>query len=72
MAHLLLARTYEQMGDETKSRAQLDLARAGLDRVSERERHLILAVGYSYQLMNEKAADEYQHLLDIFQMTLTR
>jgi eukaryotic-like serine/threonine-protein kinase len=66
MAHLLLAQAHEKMGDEASSRGQLELARAGLDRVGERERHLILAVGYSHQLMNEKAAEEYQHLLDIF------
>lgn len=66
MAHLLLAQAHEKMGDEASSRAQLELARAGLDRVGERERHLILAVGYSHALMNEKAAEEYQHLLDIF------
>jgi pentatricopeptide repeat protein len=66
MAHLLLARAYEKMGDEAKSRSQMNLARNEINRVGERERHLILAVSYSYQLMNEKAAEEYQHLLDIF------
>ena len=66
MAHLLLGRAYEQLGDEEKSREQLALARSGLDRVGERERHLILAVNYSNQLMKKKAAEEYQHLLDIF------
>jgi pentatricopeptide repeat protein len=66
MAHLLLARAYEQMGDEAKFKKELDIATTGLDRVSERERHLILAAGYSSRLMNEKAAEEYQHLLDIF------
>jgi eukaryotic-like serine/threonine-protein kinase len=66
MAHLLLARAYEQMGDEARSRQQLAYARSGLDHVSEREKHLILAADYSNQLLNEKAAQEYQHLLDIF------
>ena len=66
MAHLLLARAYEKMGNESGSRLQMDLARNDANHVGERERHLILAVGYSYQLMNEKAAEEYQHLLDIF------
>jgi pentatricopeptide repeat protein len=66
MAHLLLGQAYQQLGDEKKAGTQLEFARAGLDRVGERERHLILAVSYSYQLMNEKAAEEYQHLLDIF------
>jgi tetratricopeptide (TPR) repeat protein/tRNA A-37 threonylcarbamoyl transferase component Bud32 len=65
MAHLLLAEAYEQIGDEAKSQDQIRLAKTGLKRVSERERHLILAVSYSYELANEKAADEYQHLLDI-------
>jgi serine/threonine protein kinase/tetratricopeptide (TPR) repeat protein len=66
MAHLLLARAYEQVGDELNSRAQFQVARAGLDHVGEREKHLILAADYSSQEMNDKAADEYQHLLDIY------
>jgi serine/threonine protein kinase/tetratricopeptide (TPR) repeat protein len=66
MAHLLLARAYEKMGDEAKSRVEMDLARNEINRAGEREQHLILALSYSYQLMNEKAAEEYQHLLDIF------
>ncbi|HXM64531.1 MAG TPA: protein kinase [Terriglobales bacterium] len=66
MAHLLLARAYEKMGDEAKSRMQMGLARNEINRVGEREQHLILALSYSYQLMNDKAAEEYQHLLDIF------
>ncbi len=66
MAHLLLGRAYEQMGDEIKCYAQLGMARAGADHVSEREKHLIQAAYFSSQLANEKAADAYQHLLDIY------
>jgi len=66
MAHLLLARAQEQMGNEKESRKQFGLARAGLDHVDEREKHLILAADYSSQLQNERAAQEYEHLLDIF------
>jgi len=66
MAHLLLARAYEQMGDEQKFKDELHLAVERSDRVSERERHLILAASYSSRMLNERAADEYQHLLDIF------
>jgi eukaryotic-like serine/threonine-protein kinase len=66
MAHLLLGRAYEQLGNEKEAGLQLGLARMKLDRVGEREKHLILATSYSHQLMNEKAAEEYQHLLDIF------
>jgi pentatricopeptide repeat protein len=66
MAHLLLAQIYEQLGNESACRRELELAKTGVDRVSERERHLILAASYSSQLMNEQASQEYQHLLDIF------
>jgi tetratricopeptide (TPR) repeat protein len=66
MAHLLLAHAYEQIGDEKQFNDELQLATSLVDRVSEKERHLILAASYSSKMLNEKAADEYQHLLDIF------
>jgi eukaryotic-like serine/threonine-protein kinase len=66
MAHLLLAEAYQQLGNENKSHSQVELARAALDHVGERERHLILAVSYSHELANEKAAEEYQHMLDVY------
>jgi eukaryotic-like serine/threonine-protein kinase len=66
MAHLLLAQAYEQMANEAQSRKEFDQARAHLDRASERERHLILAAAYASNLQNDKAAQEYQHLLDLY------
>ena len=66
MAHVLLARAYDQLGNGTDSRLQFHAARVGLEHVSERERHLILAMDDSAQGLDDKAAEEYQHLLDIY------
>jgi tetratricopeptide (TPR) repeat protein len=66
MAHLLLARAFEQTGDEVDSRAEFQKARENVGRVGEREKHLILAANFASLEMNEKAADEYQLLLDIY------
>ena len=66
MAHLLLARAYDQLGDGTDARLEFHAASTGLEHVSERERHLILAMDYSAQGLDDKAAEEFQHLLDIY------
>ncbi|HEY6767448.1 MAG TPA: protein kinase [Candidatus Sulfotelmatobacter sp.] len=66
MAHLLLARTYEQLGNDAQSEKEFAKASANLGRASERERHTILAAKYASDQQNEKAAEEYQHLLDIY------
>jgi serine/threonine protein kinase/tetratricopeptide (TPR) repeat protein len=66
MAHLLLGRSYDQLGDGNDARKEFGLARSGLSRVGEREQHLILAVDYSAQGLDEKSREEYQHLLDIY------
>lgn len=66
MAHLLLARAYEELGNETDSQTQFRLARAASGHVGERERTLILAMDYSAQGLDKKASEEYQHLIDIY------
>jgi serine/threonine protein kinase/tetratricopeptide (TPR) repeat protein len=66
MAHALLARAYDQSGNSKESHEEFQLARAGLDRAGERERHLILAMDYLSQGLDEKSMEEYQHLLDIY------
>lgn len=66
MAHLLLARSYEQLGDTPSSDKEMAAAQANANHSSERERHLIQAVWYSSRLMHDRALDEYQHILDIF------
>jgi eukaryotic-like serine/threonine-protein kinase len=62
MAHLYLARAYEQLGNRKESRAELAQARRGLNRVTEREHYLILAEDYAAQGLDEKAVEQY-HLL---------
>jgi|GEM_PF-882113 len=66
MAHLLLARAYEQMGNDAMSDTEYGRALENSGRASERERHIILAAKYASDLQNEKAAQEYQHLLDVY------
>jgi eukaryotic-like serine/threonine-protein kinase len=66
MAHLYLARAYEQLGNEKASRGQLALARRGIDRVSERERYLIAAADYAAQGMEEKSLEQYRLLTELY------
>ncbi len=53
---------------ETKKNAQVHLALAhrGLDRVTERERYLILGADYDNQGNYEKAAEQYRLLTDLY------
>jgi serine/threonine protein kinase/tetratricopeptide (TPR) repeat protein len=67
MAHLLLARTYEETGSELDSRREYQAARSNLgSHLSAREAHLIVAGDLFAQGMNEKAANEYHLVLDIY------
>jgi eukaryotic-like serine/threonine-protein kinase len=66
MAHRDLALTYEQLGNKKEYRAQLALARRGINRVSERERYLILAADYSAQSLDEKSLEQYRLLTELY------
>jgi len=66
MAHLYLGRSYGVLGDEKNSQARLALARRGIDRVTERERYLILGADYDNQGNYEKAAEQYRLLTDLY------
>jgi eukaryotic-like serine/threonine-protein kinase len=66
MAHLYLARTLEWRGDQENARQQMAKARRNLDRVSERERFLILASDFEFQGLNEKATDQYRLLTQLY------
>jgi serine/threonine protein kinase/tetratricopeptide (TPR) repeat protein len=65
MAHFLLARDYDALGDENSALAHLALARQGLEHVTEREQHLILAQDYSVQDLEQEAMEEYRLLLEL-------
>lgn len=65
MAHVLLLHDYEYLGNEKKALQHLALARQGLDRVTERERHLILALDYSAKDLEARAAEQYRLLLEL-------
>jgi eukaryotic-like serine/threonine-protein kinase len=66
MAHLYLARAYEWRGDENNAERNMAQARQNLDRVTERERYLILAYGYEFQGLYEKAAEQYRLLTEVY------
>lgn len=66
MAHLLLARAYDYLGNDSESRQQFRLARLELPHASEREQHLIIASDDFSQEKMEEAAQEYQHILDLY------
>ena len=66
MAHLYLALTYDRLGNEREAQAHIALAEKGLDRVTERERYLILATHYRWQRLYEKAAENYRLLTDLY------
>jgi len=66
MAHLYLARAYEWRGDQDNAERNMALARQNLDRVTERERYLILAYGYGFQGLYEKAAEQYRLLTEVY------
>ncbi len=66
MAHLYLARVYEWRGDQVNAERNMARARQNLDRVTERERYLILAYGYEFQGLYEKAAEQYRLLTEVY------
>jgi serine/threonine protein kinase/tetratricopeptide (TPR) repeat protein len=66
MAHLYLGRTYGALGDEKNAQERLALARRGIDRVTERERYLILGAEFDNQGNYEKAAEQYRLLTDLY------
>jgi eukaryotic-like serine/threonine-protein kinase len=65
MAHLLLARIWDQLGNDRESDKHLEAARSRLDHVSEREKHLILAATLAGQ-NDEKAAEQYRLVLELY------
>lgn len=66
MGHLYLALAFERLGNEKEARQQMVLAEAGAARVTERERHLILALDYRFDGLYEKAAEQYRLLSEIY------
>lgn len=66
MAHLYLSRAYAALGNDKAQRENLDAAMSGLDHVTERERHLILAEDYEVEESYEKAADEFRLLTEVY------
>lgn len=66
MAHLYLALGYSQLGNEKEALAQVALARKGVDRVTERERYLILATDYESQRLYEKAVENYRLITELY------
>jgi eukaryotic-like serine/threonine-protein kinase len=66
MAHLYLGLTYDQLGNESEAERNLEAAVQGIERVSERERYLILASKYAYEGMYEKAAAEFRQLTEVY------
>jgi tetratricopeptide (TPR) repeat protein/predicted Ser/Thr protein kinase len=66
MAHLYLARVYGWRGDLQYARAELAQARKNSDRVTERERFMILATGFEFDGLYEKAAEQYRLLTEVY------
>lgn len=66
MAHLYLSRAYSSLGNAAAQQENLAAAMRGLDHVTDRERHLILAENYEVQESYEKAADEFRLLTEVY------
>ncbi|MGC1106803.1 MAG: protein kinase [Candidatus Acidiferrales bacterium] len=66
MAHLYLARAYGSLGNAEAAKEHLAIAVSGIDHVTDRERHLILAENYEFQDSYEKAADEFRLLTEVY------
>jgi tetratricopeptide (TPR) repeat protein len=66
MAHLYLGWAYDTLGNHGDAELQLALARRRLDRVTERERYLILGAGYEVQGIYEKAAEQYRLVTELY------
>jgi serine/threonine protein kinase len=63
MAHLLLAKDYDEKGDASDAEQQLALAKQSSERVTEREKFLIRAYDDYYQSLFQGALEEYQAAL---------
>jgi len=66
MAHLYLSRAYGLVGDEKNDQVEVARARQGLNRVTERERFIILGDVFANQGIYEKAAEQYHLLTDLY------
>ena len=66
MAHFYLGNAYDTLGEEARGEEQLALARRNLDRVTERERHLILGASYDHQGIYEKGAEQYRLITELY------
>jgi serine/threonine protein kinase/tetratricopeptide (TPR) repeat protein len=66
MAHLYLSRAYGMLGDEKSDQIEIARARQGLERVTERERFVILGDVFENQGIYEKAAEQYRLLTDLY------
>jgi serine/threonine protein kinase len=67
MAHLYLFRAYISLGGDAKAAIEhLAQAKKGAERLTERERYLILASDYEFQGQYEKAAEQYRLLTEVY------
>lgn len=66
MAHLYLARAYAALGNTKRADEQLAAAKENMNRVTERERYLILAEDYETREEYEKAADQFRLLTEVY------
>jgi hypothetical protein len=62
----LFGLVFEWRGMTRSAAREMDQARLHLDRVTERERYLILATGYEFQGLYEKAAEQYRLLTQVY------
>jgi eukaryotic-like serine/threonine-protein kinase len=66
MAHFYLGSAYDALGKNELGEEQLALALRSLERVTERERHLILGSEYDHQGIYEKGAEEYRVITELY------
>lgn len=66
MAHFYLGSAYDTLGEGDHSAEQMALARRGLERVTERERYLILGASYDQQGIYEKGAEQYRLVTELY------
>lgn len=66
MAHFYLGSAYDSLGESESGRQELALARRSIDRVTERERHLILGAEYDHQGIYEKGAEQYRLITQLY------
>ncbi|HXJ91363.1 MAG TPA: protein kinase [Terriglobia bacterium] len=65
MAHLLLASNYDRRSDEKDVQKELAIAKGEIDHVTNREKHLILALSDFADYLFEDAAREYRLLAEL-------